>query len=104
MPVEILNNRELAITFWLIVIFVYLLFAKKMREVRKDFKRLLSALFVRQKISISLLMLIYMGLMVYALSEVRLWNVDQIKNTVFWCASVGFVSLFKIETKKVHPG
>ena len=100
MPVEILNNRELAITFWLIVIFVYLLFAKKMGEVRKAFKKLLSAFFVRQIISVSLLMLIYMGLIVYALSEVGLWNVEQIKTTVFWCASVGFMSLFKLETIK----
>ena len=100
MPVEILNNRELAITFWLTIIFVYLLFTKKIVEVRKSVKKLLSALFVRQIVSVLFLMLIYMGLIVYALSEIGLWNIEQIKNTVFWCASVGFMSLLKLETIK----
>ncbi|BBO66611.1 hypothetical protein DSCA_05410 [Desulfosarcina alkanivorans] len=99
-PVEILNNRELAIAFWLIVIFVYMLISKKMGEVRKSFKSLLSAFFARQIVSVLFLMLIYMGLIVYVLSKFGLWNVEQIKNTVFWCVSVGFLSLFKLETIK----
>ena len=40
-----MNNRELAIAFWLIVIFVYMLISKKMGEVRKSLRRLLSAFF-----------------------------------------------------------
>ena len=59
---------------------------------------MISAFFARQIISVMILMIIYMGIIVYALSEVEVWNSKQIKNTVFWCASVGFLSLFKLES------
>ena len=97
---EILNNRELAIVFWLIAISIYIFSSKKMKDVRKSFRNLVSAFFVRQIISVLLLMVIYMGVIVYALSEVELWNIEQVKNTIFWCASVGFMSLFKLESIK----
>jgi hypothetical protein len=100
MRMEILNNRELAITFWLIACLVYLLASKKMGAVRKAYRRLLSVFFGRHNLSVLTLMLLYMVLIVYALSNVNLWNVDQIKNTVFWCASVGYLSLFKLESIK----
>lgn len=98
--VEIFNNRELAIAFWLIVISVYILSSGKMADARKAFRSLVSVFFVSQIISVLILMIIYMGAIVYALSEIDLWNFEQIKNTVFWCASVGFMSLFKLEANK----
>ena len=47
-----------------------MLISKKMGEVRKSFKRLLSAFFARHIVSVLFLMLIYMGLFVYGLSSV----------------------------------
>jgi hypothetical protein len=98
--VDIFNNREIAIALWVMVISVYIFSADKMEEVRESFINLLSAFFVKQIMSVLGLMLIYMSLTVYTMAEVGLWNVDQVKNTVFWGASVGFMSLFKLESIK----
>lgn len=46
------------------------------------------------------LMVVYIAFVVYFLSEIGLWNTGQIKNTLFWCVSFGFMSLFKIESIK----
>lgn len=37
---------------------------------------------------------------IYWLSKLNLWNAEQLKNTVFWSASVGLMSLFKLEQIK----
>lgn len=97
---DIFNNREIAVGFWLLVISVYVLLSPKMVEVRSSFRHLLSAFFVRQIVSVLGLMVAYMMLVVYFLYEMDLWNTEQIKNTIFWCVSVGFMSLFKIESIK----
>ena len=97
---DILNNREIAITLWLIGISIYIFSSSRMAELRKSFKNLFSAFFAKQIISVLGLMIAYMAIVVYGLSELDLWNADQIKNTVFWCASVGFMSLFKLESIK----
>lgn len=97
---DIFNNREIAIAVWLLVISVYVLFSSKMVEVRSLFGQLLSTFFVRQIMSVLGLMVAYMMFVVYFLSEMDLWNTEQIKNTIFWCVSVGFMSLLKIESIK----
>lgn len=71
-----------------------------MVEVKSSFRHLLSAFFVKQIMSILGLMIVYITFVIYFLSEMDLWNAEQIKNTVFWCVSVGFMSLFKIESIK----
>jgi hypothetical protein len=98
--VDILNNREVAIALWLLAISTYVFSSSKMAEVRRSFRDVLSAFFAKQIISVLGLMVTYMAIVVYGLSEIDLWNVEQLKNTVFWCASVGFMSLFKLESIK----
>ncbi|MEQ3725747.1 hypothetical protein [Alcanivorax sp.] len=97
---DIFNNREIAIGFWLLAISAYVLLSPNMIEVRSSFRHLLSAFFVKQIMLVLGLMVAYMMFVVYFLYEMDLWNTDQIKNTVFWCTSVGFMSLFKIESIK----
>lgn len=97
---DIFNDREIAIALWLLAFAVYMFSSSRMTEVREAFRGLLSALFAKQVISVIGLMIVYMAVVVYGLSELGLWNVEQIKNTVFWCASVGFVSLLKLESIK----
>jgi hypothetical protein len=98
--VDILNNREIAIALWLLAISVYIFSSSKTAEVRAAFKGVLSAFFARQIIIVLCLMLSYMAIVIYWLSELDLWNAEQLKNTVFWCVSVGFMSLFKLEQIK----
>lgn len=97
---DILNNREIAIALWLLAISIYIFSSSKMAEVRNAFKGVLTALFVRQIMSVLCLMVAYMAIVIYWLSELGLWNFEQLKNTVFWCVSVGFMSLFKLEKIK----
>ncbi|HAS6253691.1 TPA: hypothetical protein RQL13_004508 [Vibrio vulnificus] len=97
---DILNNREIAIALWLLAISVYVYFSPKMVEVRSACSKLRQTFFVSQVISVLGLMIAYMVIVISVLSELALWNVDQIKNTVFWCFSTGFLSLFEIEKLK----
>lgn len=97
---DILNNREIAVVLWLLIIFIYILSSSKMVETRNAFKGALVALFVRKIISVLCLMVAYMAIVIYWLSEFNLWNYEQLKNTIFWCISVGFMSLFKLEKIK----
>lgn len=99
-PVNILNNREIAIALWLLAISIYLFLSPKMAEVRHSFKSLISAFFVKQIQVVLWLMVAYMSAIIYYLSEVDLWNIEQLKNTIFWSVSVGFMSLFKLESIK----
>lgn len=103
-PVDILNNREIAIAIWLLVISVYIYSSSKMTDTRAAFRGLLSAFFVRQIISVLCLMIVYMVIVIYWLAELGLWNTEQLKNTVFWCASVGFMSMFKLQQIKKDKG
>lgn len=98
--VDILNNREIAIALWLLAISIYIFSSSKMAEVRNAFKGVMAALFVRQIMSVLCLMVAYMVIVIYWLSDLGLWNFEQLKNTVFWCVSVGFISLFKLEKIK----
>jgi hypothetical protein len=98
--VDILNNREWALILWVVVIFIYVFLSKKMKDVRWAFKSLVSALFVRQIQSVLVLMMIYMGCIIYVLSALEIWSAEQFKNTLVWCVTVGFMSLFKLETIK----
>ncbi len=97
---DILNNREIALVLWILVISIYIFSSSKMVEVRNSFKGVLAAFFVRQIISVLCLMVAYMAIVIYWLSELELWNFEQLKNTVFWCVSFGFMSLFKLEKIK----
>lgn len=97
---DFLNNREMAVALWVIAIAIYIFSSSKMRDVRKSFRSLLFAFFARQIISVLILMTIYMGVVVYLMFEVDLWNSGQIKNTIFWAVAVGLMSFFKLESIK----
>ena len=94
------NNREVASALWIIVFACYVFFASKFEGARKSFKDLVSAFFARQIISILILMSAYMTLVIYVMYGAGLWNVGQIKNTLYWAGSVGLMSIFKLETIK----
>lgn len=97
---DILNNREIAVALWILVILVYVFSSSKMAAVRNAFKGVLAALFIRKIMLVLCLMVAYMAIIIYWLSALELWNFEQLKNTVFWCISVGFMSLFKLEEIK----
>ena len=77
---DIFNNREIAIGLWLLAISIYVFLSPKMVEVKSSFRHLLSAFFVKQIMSVLGLMIVYIIFVIYFLSEMDLWNVEQIKN------------------------
>lgn len=97
---NLLNNREIAFALWLIVVAIYLVSSSKMKDARRSFIKLMSAFLSRQIISVLTLLAIYMGVVIYLMSEADLWNIGQIKNTAFWAVAVGFMSLLKLEEIK----
>lgn len=97
---DILNNREIAIALWLLVISIYIFSSSKMAAVRSALKGVLAALFVRKIMTVFCLMVAYIAIVIYWLYELKLWNFEQLKNTIFWFFSVGFISLFKLEKIK----
>lgn len=80
---DILNNREISIALWLLAISIYIFSSSKMAEVRNAFKGVMAALFVRQIMSVLCLMIAYMAIVIYWLSDFGLWDFEQLKNTVF---------------------
>jgi hypothetical protein len=98
--VDILNNREVAVLLWFLAISIYILSSSKMAEVRNAFNGVIAAFFVRKIMTVLFLMVAYIAIVIYWLSELELWNFEQLKNTVFWSFSVGFMSLFKLEKIK----
>ncbi len=95
-----LNNREIAVALWIIVAIICIFSSSKWESVRSSVSGLLSAFFVKQIISVQIIMLGYVGLEVFLLHRAGLWNVGQIKNTIFWVCSVGLLSIFKLESIK----
>jgi len=101
---EVLNNRELSVVIWFSILTVFILCSKKMDVVRVGLKSMISAFFVWQIQSVLLLMVIYMASIIYFLSELGVWDVEQTKNTVIWCVSVGVMSLFKLKSFQKDNG
>jgi hypothetical protein len=97
---DILNNREIAIALWLVAISIYIFSSAKMASVRNALNDVLAVFFVRQIMSVLCLMVAYMAIIIYWLYKLELWDFEQLKNTIFWCVSVGFMSLFKLEKIK----
>lgn len=97
---DVLNNREIAIALWLIVAATYIYFAKRMIEVRTVFKKLTFVFQSRPLVIVFSSAAAYTAVIVYLLAEWELWNIDQLKNTVFWFFSVGLLSIYNLEKTK----
>jgi hypothetical protein len=100
---DVLNNREIAIAIWLIVIAAYICFSEKMIEVRVALKNLAFVFRSRPLLIIFSAAVMYAFFMVYLLLVLDIWNIDQLKNTVFWFFSVGLLSVYNLEKIKADP-
>jgi len=100
---DILNNREIAIALWLIVAATYIYSSKRMSEVRSAFKKLAFVFQSRPLMIVFSLAAVYTSSLVYLLLDWELWNIDQLKNTVFWFFSVGLLSICNLDKIKTDP-
>lgn len=93
---DILNSREWAILIWaLLAVGYYSRNAEKL-GLAKPFKDLLKTFFSRHIMSAIVLMSMYVGLDIYILYTVGIWDWGQFKNTVIWYFTVATFSLFRL--------
>jgi hypothetical protein len=91
--IDFFNNRELSIIIWVIFIIILFFISK---EVRNSFKEVIRALCDEKIVDVSLLMIIYSGLMILFLTLFGFWERSLIKETVYWILFVGFPLLLDI--------
>lgn len=75
------TNREIAISFWLLVLFVYVLINKGTRDA---FVKVLKVLASRIFVIVFSLMTIYISGIVYVLYRVSFWDFTLAKGTLIW--------------------
>lgn len=100
---DILSSREWAILSWVLLATVYFSRSSKRQNLKEPLRSLLKALFSRHIVSAVVLMGMYVGLSIYVLSFVGLWDSSQIKNTIVWYFTVATFSLFRLEHFKAKP-
>ena len=81
------NNREIAVAFWLAVIFIWSLTKK---DVRSSFSALLKILFTWKIILPLMGMLAYIALCVALLARANLWHWSNLKDTLLWTIGSAF--------------
>jgi hypothetical protein len=95
-----LNDREIAFLIWL---GVFLAWVFTHAKIRPSALRVLKA-FRQIKILIPLALLYaYLGLVVWGLHTIGLWDWDQLKNTFVWSIAVGFASFFQLQKIESSP-
>jgi hypothetical protein len=94
---DILNARELALLIWVCVAICLILIVKQIRE---PFLAIIKKTFAAKLVAVYVCMIAYTALIVYFLSQFKLWDKSQLKNTIVWVLTVGFVSLFEISPEK----
>ena len=100
---DILSNRELALSIWILISIIFVLSIPKLKEIRKQIKQILKTLFSKTFIVIYLFMTFYIILIVVGIWKIGLWESHQIKNTLIWVFSVAILSFVKINSIKDDP-
>ncbi len=89
---QIFSDREIAVSIWVGFFLIWVLTKK---EVRESSKKLILT-FCHSKILISYgLMGLYVFCLVSVLSDVGVWGLSQLKNTLMWFLFVASIEIFK---------
>jgi len=91
--VEILNNREKAITVWLVILLICILSKKK---VRQGFGGVIKALFQKKIFTAIMTMLLYNAIIIYFFYKIHIWKYAFIKDSIFWIIGSAFVLFLNI--------
>ena len=89
---DLFNNREISLFIWFLIA---LAFCLSKEDIRKSLHNVIVAAFHKALVRIYLLMLTYIGLVVYILSEIGYWDFDQAKTTIIWIFTAALVTLFR---------
>ncbi len=98
--IEPFNSRELATIFWVILFAVWSFFQK---DVAKSLFGLIKAAAGLWKFF--LILFLYIGLSIYLLHELNIWNIKLLKVTIYWIfgwSLIAFMSTPNIKDKKEY--
>jgi hypothetical protein len=87
-----LDDKEFAYLWWLIIILSILLVSKPLRN---SFKEILRAFFQRKILIVLMSSIIYTFLIVTVLAEFNLWNLTLLKETILWFLFSATLMIFK---------
>ncbi len=91
---KIFNNREIALISYLLIFIFWTLTQTK---IRKSMTGVIKA-FLAWKILVSIfILMLYVALIVYGLSKIRLWDTSMIKDTIYWTFGVGFIIMMNFD-------
>lgn len=88
-----LDNREIAIFFWIGILFLWAIFN---RNVRKSLISVFQAFAQRTVAIASLLMILYIGLIIYISHQLNLWGTSNFGTIILWVFGVAFVMFINI--------
>lgn len=86
----VLNNRELSLLTWIGVLVIWII---TKADTRMSLFRVFKSAFVSTLSAIYLVMAVYTAGVIFLLKEFNLWNMGQLKNTLFWFITVGLMAL-----------
>lgn len=95
-----LSNREIALLSYLAIIFVVLAFWK---GGHKSLLAVIRAFFAPKLAVVWAVMTLYVGTCVCLLAWLNLWAWPNLKSTLLWWLTVGFVSIFEAQRLKERP-
>ena len=86
---ETFNNREISFAIWLFIIVIFSLIKK---DIRISLSNVIKTFFGKKIFSAYLIMSIYVFLLLLILYNLKFWNFNLLKETIFWYLGVAFVS------------
>lgn len=87
-PNDILNNREIAIIIWM---GLFIVWAVSQKAIRNSLVNVLKA-FTKIVIFVPfLLMMLYIGMMIYLLYKIHFWEISNLSDTILWLFGVAIV-------------
>ena len=95
-----LSTREIALLIWFCAV---ALFSFIHPSTRPSVLHLVRVVLQRQVVVVIALLYAYMGVVVWGLSLVSIWDWGQFKNTLIWSIAVGMASLFRINEIEDEP-
>lgn len=87
------NEREIALSVWLLILTVWLFSNKKLRTCIVG---IWDAFWKKSIVIPMLVMLGYVSLVIYGLNTLHIWDMSQLKNTVVWFFTAALVYFFRL--------
>jgi hypothetical protein len=91
--ISVLNNREISVVIWLLIVFLW---ALSVSSVRQSIFGLFKAFFVKIIIVPFAVMLLYVLLTVLIFKKVGFWDISALKDTILWTIGTAFATFLSL--------